>query len=334
MPLAFSASGFRGKDLEVSMGSGWNIVAFPVILPWRDEFWTLPLYFPDLKVGVTPGWPAQLAYQGMPLPQEAQVHRRELEHYKAGDLRQWQAFENFQRGEGEGDLIQAIRGYGTVSTPAAPSPSPDAWSLAWQLEKMQADEEAQLLLVDKGQDWLQDVLKPERWDEQTSYGPVAGVKEMVDPELAKLRYHLWRRVMAPFLKDRAVPFLLGRTSRALFLTLKGWPEWTGLKTVRLDLPGCRNQAEWQKVVGEAGKPAWQEKFVELLGALMAAVGGLQGLEGAHQELQEFINDVIVARWPYPAVWNWDLEIWTLDGAAEESQPILCWRGAGTGILPG
>ena len=50
------------------MGSDWNIVAFPVILPWRDEFWTLPLYFPDLKVGVTPGWPAQLPYQGMPLP--------------------------------------------------------------------------------------------------------------------------------------------------------------------------------------------------------------------------------------------------------------------------
>jgi hypothetical protein len=30
------------------MGSAWHIVAFPVILPWREEFWTLPLYFPDL----------------------------------------------------------------------------------------------------------------------------------------------------------------------------------------------------------------------------------------------------------------------------------------------
>ena len=47
------------------MGSAWHIVAFPVILPWREEFWTLPLYFPDLKVGVIPGWPEQLPYQGM-----------------------------------------------------------------------------------------------------------------------------------------------------------------------------------------------------------------------------------------------------------------------------
>ena len=84
--------------------------------------------------------------------------------------------------------------------PAAPepqSPSPNAWSLVWQLEKMQADQEAQLLLVDQGQDWLQDILKPEPWDDRASYGPVSGVAETVDPELAKLRYRLWRRVMAP-----------------------------------------------------------------------------------------------------------------------------------------
>ena len=37
------------------MGSAWHIVAFPVILPWREEFWTLPLYFPDLQVGASRG---------------------------------------------------------------------------------------------------------------------------------------------------------------------------------------------------------------------------------------------------------------------------------------
>jgi hypothetical protein len=316
------------------MGSDWNIVAFPVILPWRDEFWTLPLYFPDLKVGVTPEWPPQLPYRGMPLPKEAEVHPRELEHFKPGDLSQWQAFANYQRGQGEeGDLIQAIRGYGQTIAPT-PSPAPpDPWSLAWQLEKMQADQDAQLLLVDKGQDWLLDVLKPERWEEQPSFGRVEGVKEMVDPELAQLRYRLWRRVMGPSLQDQSAPLLLGRTSRALFLTLKGWPEWTGLKTVPLSVPGCRNATEWQAAAG-GGKPPWQDQFGELLATLLTAAAEKQDWQAASRELQEFVDEVIVGQWPFPAVWHWDLEIWAPDGALKEPQPILCWSGAGAGILPG
>jgi hypothetical protein len=317
------------------MGSGWNIVAFPVILPWRDEFWTLPLYFPELKVGVTPGWPAQLPYEGMPLPKEAEVHPRELEHYKPGDLRQWQAFENYQKGQGEeGDLLKAMRGYGQTAAPA-PAPSlPEAWSLAWQLEKIQADQEAQLLLVDKGQDWLQEVLKPEFWEEQSSFGPVAEVQETVDPELAQLRYRLWRRVMGPFLENRAAPLLLGRTSRALFLTLKGWPNWTALRTLPLSLPGCRNEAEWQAVMGDASKPAWQDKFADLLAALLTSVACLQGLMTASRELQSFVEEVIVPGWPFPAVWYWKLEIWAPEGSLEEQGPILCWADAGEAILPG
>ena len=147
------------------MGSAWHIVAFPVILPWRDEFWTLPLYFPDLQVGVIPGWPEQLPYQGMPLPSEAEVHPRELQNYNPGELRQWQAFADYRRDQDEaGDnLLQAIRGYGKAAAPEPKSPPPNAWSLAWQLEKMQADQEAKFLLVDQGQDWLQDILKPEPW---------------------------------------------------------------------------------------------------------------------------------------------------------------------------
>jgi hypothetical protein len=317
------------------MAVGWNIVAFPVILPWREEFWTLPLYFPDLKVGVTPGWPPQLPYQGMPLPREAEVHPRELQNYKPGDLRQWQAYENYQKGQGEeNDLIQTIRGYGKPAAPSSPPAPPDAWSLAWQLEKMQADQDAQLLLVDKGEDWLQDVLRPERWDEPTSFGPVEGIKEMVDPELAQLRYRLWRRVMDAFLQDRSAPLLLGRTSRALFLTLKGWPEWIGLKALRLGLPGCRSGAEWQMVAGEAGRPDWQERFVELFQSLIVSVASGQDVPEALGHLQEFVNDVIVARWPFPALWQWNLEIWAPDGAPEAPNPILCWAGAGAGILPG
>ena len=138
----------------------------------------------------------------------------------------------------------------------------------------------------------------------------------------------------PLLENQSAPLLLGRTSRALFLTLKGWPDWTALKTVRLALPGCRNETEWQTVAGDAGKAPWQDKFVELLGALLTAVADREDLQGASQELQEFVEEVIVARWPFPTVWNWDLEIWAPDGAPEGPRPILCWSGASEGILPG
>jgi hypothetical protein len=318
------------------MGSAWHIVAFPVILPWREEFWTLPLYFPDLKVGVIPGWPEQLPYRGMPMPSEAEVHPRELEHYKPGDLSQWRAFETYRRGQAGEDenVIQAIRDYGQPAVTEPPPPPPNAWSLAWQLEKMQADQEAQLLLVDQGQDWLQDILKPEPWSERASYGPVSGVAETVDPELAKLRYRLWRRVMAPDLADQSVPLLLGRASRPLFLTLKGWPDWTALKMVKLSLPGCRNGGEWLKVAGETGRPSWQEKFGELLGAFLTAVADNQELKAASRELQEFVADEIAAGWPLPEVWHGDLEIWGPDDAPEANGPVLCWGSAGGGILPG
>ncbi len=318
------------------MGSPWHIVAFPVILPWREEFWTLPLYFPDLKVGVIPGWPEQLAYQGMPLPSEAQVHPRELQYYKPGDLRQWQAFENYRRDQEEAgeNVIQAIRGYGQPAAPEPQPPPPNAWSLAWQLEKMQADQDAQLILVDQGQDWLQDILKPESWDDRGSFGPVSGVAETVDPELAKLRYRLWRRVMAPDLPNRSVPLLLGRASRPLFLTLKGWPDWTALQAVKLSLPGCRNGGEWLQVAGDAGRPPWQEKFVDLLAALLTTAADNQELKAASRELQKFVEDDIAAHWPLPAVWNWDLEIWGPNAAPEADSPVLCWDGAGKGILPG
>jgi hypothetical protein len=322
--------------MEMYMVSPWRIVAFPVILPWREEFWTLPLYFPDLQVGVIPEWPAQLPYRGMPLPPEAEVRPQELEHYKPGDVRQWQAFADYRRAQGEEgeNIIQALRDYGQAPPPEPEPPAPNLWSLAWQLEKMQADQEAQLLLVDKGQNWLQDIFKPEPWDEGRSFGPVPGVEEMVDPDLAQLRYRLWRRVMVPSLPDRSAPLLLGRTSRALFLTLKGWPDWTALRTVRLALPGCKSDVERLEVVGDTGQPPWQPKFVELLDGLLTSTADGHDLEAASRELQEFVADDIVAAWPFPAVWFWDLEIWGPQAAPRGEGPVLCWAGAGAGILPG
>jgi len=317
------------------MGAGWQVVAFPVILPWREEFWTLPLYFPDLKVGVVPGWPSQLPYEGMALPPEAETLPQEFKGYSPGDLRQWQAFEDYRQAQGEeSDLLQAIRSYGEEPAPAAAKEaSPQAWSLAWQLEKMQADQEAQMLLVDQAQQWLGEILAPEPWEEKLSFGPVPGVGEMVDTDLARLRYRLWRRVMAPYLEKPWVPLLLGRTSRPLFLSLRGWPQWTDLKKVQVSLPGCRSQAECLAAQGDVGKPQWVEGFTKLLAELLTAAADSQDLEHPAQQLQEFVDQTIAAQWPLPPSFKWDLEVWTPDPKTEEG-PVLCWPGAGAGILPG
>jgi hypothetical protein len=318
------------------MGSPWHLVAFPLILPWREEFWTLPLYFPDLKVGVIPGWPEQLPYQGMPLPPEAETYPRAFKQYKPGDMRQWQAFENYRQTQGElgENIIQALRYYGQPMPAEPQAPVSNLWSLAWQLEKMQADQEAKLVLVDKGQDWLQDIFRPEPWDKGESFEPVPGVAEMVDPELAQLRYHLWRRTLAPYLQDQSAVLLLGRTSRALFLTLKGWPDLTGIQTVQLALPGCRNSAEWQAICGDAHQPPWQDQFAALMGALLTTMAEGQEPQAASRKLQKFVDRDILAAWPLAAEWNWDLEIWAPEAAPDKAGPVLCWTGAGAGVLPG
>jgi hypothetical protein len=157
---------------------------------------------------------------------------------------------------------------------------------------------------------------------------------MVDPELAKLRYQLWRRVMAPQLEEPRAPLLLGRTSRSLFLTLKGWPEWTELVKVQVPLPGCRSHSQWLQIAGETGAPPWQPQFQGLLAAVLDVAADKEDLASAAQRLLQFLEEEVRRPWPFAEIWNWDLEIWAPDHEAPEGGPILCWAGAGTGILPG
>ena len=85
--------------------------------------------------------------------------------------------------------------------------------------------------------------------------------------------------MAPHLQDSWAPLLLGRTSRSLFLTLKGWPEWTGLKKVQISLPGCRSAEEWRQICGNGTAPPWQERAVGLLAAILEVAGDLDRTGG-------------------------------------------------------
>jgi hypothetical protein len=270
------------------------------------------------------------------MPREAEVPISALKGFQPGELRQWQAFKEFRQNqeEREDDLIQAIRRYGAapVSEPASPL---DAWRLAWQLEKMLADQEAQMVSVDRGQEWLAEILAPEPWEEQPRLGPVPGIDEMVDPELASLRYHLWERVMAPNLQDHWTPLLLGRTARTLFLTLRGWPEWSDLRAVQLPLPGCRSEKEWAQVRNSPGMPEILDKCRALLSASLTAATRSPELEEASLDLKKFVENTLAPRWPLSPRWDWNLEIWGPElEEKEEVSPVLCWAGAGAGMLPG
>jgi len=319
------------------MTAGWQIVAFPLILPWREEFWTLPLYFPDLKVGVASGWPGSLPYKGLPLPPEAEAPAGETRGFRPGDLKQWQAFKEYRQSqeEGQDDLIRAIRQYGTAAATPDPETHLVAWRLAWQLEKLQADQEAQLVRVDQGQDWLTEILSPEPWEERLNLGTVPGIGEVVDPELAHLRHHLWERVMAPYLEGRWTPLLLGRTARSIFLTLKGWPQWTGLRAARVALPGCRSEAEWLQVRNDPDLGRRLAKFGGVLAEALTRVASSQDLAAAVAEIQEFVARDLMPRWPFAPPWNWDLEVWGPEPEEKEGErPVLCWAGAGGKVLPG
>lgn len=316
------------------MASDWNIVAFPLILPWRREFWTLPLYFPHLQVGVIPEWPGQLPYRGMPLPPEAHTLPRELQYYRPGDFLQRQAFAEYQDSQAEADLLEKLRHYDRLETPkeAQVRDAPGPWSLAWQLEKLQADQEAQLQLVDQGQEWLKEILAPEPWEKSPGYGPVPGIPEMVDPDLARLRYQLWKQVMGPRLQDPWVPCLLGRTARSLVLTLRGWPEQLQEpQKVEISLPGCRNAQEWLRVRGEGEDgPSWRGQFGELLAALLDAAAALpDDPAAAARDLTDFVAGRVAASWPIPITWNLELEVWIPEPQDDFlSRPVLCWAGAG------
>jgi hypothetical protein len=316
------------------MAGAWRIIAFPLILPWRPEFWTLPLYFPELTVGVTPDWPADTPYQGMPLPPEARKPSVDYQSFAPGELTQWQAFQQFQQSREEvDDIVRALRG-----APEEPQPerraSPEAWTLAWQMEKMQADQEAQMALVDRGHDWLEEIFRPEPWADPSGFGPVAGVKEVADPELARLRYLLWRRVMGEAMAGAWAPLLLGRGAGAVFGALLGWPEWTFIGRTVVNMPGVKDAAALQAAQALLAASPWQGQFQVRLEACLEAAAGRGDLKAAAGELTAFAQGFAQA-WTEEPAWWWPLEIWTRpENSAWEWGPVLCGAPDGKDILPG
>jgi hypothetical protein len=315
----------------------WRIVAFPMILPWRLEFWTLPLFFPDLALGVLWQWPSGLPYQGRPLPPQVAAGDRDFQHYAPGELKQWQAYEEYASSqEGVEDIVRALRG-----EPAQPRVADRPWkneeasSLAWQLEMMEADQEAHLARVDRGQEWLAEILAPESLEEPGSLSGLPGASEFLDPDTARLRYLLWKREMGALLGPESAPLLLGRTSQSIFASLRNEAGAIRPPLVRFKLPGCRTEDEYQAVRKAETAADWQKGFQELLEVCLTAADQGADLGQPAQELTRWLEEELPRHWPEVPSWTWDLEIWGRDPeAGEGGETLLAWAGLGKGVVPG
>ncbi|MBM4284303.1 MAG: hypothetical protein FJ128_03490 [Deltaproteobacteria bacterium] len=220
------------------------------------------------------------------------------------------------------ELVRELRGESRRPAPERRA-SPEAWALAWQLEKMQADQEAQMHLVDRGQEWLTEIFRPEPWADTSGIRATTGVQEVADPDLARLRYLLWRRVMAPELTGSWAPLLLGRGSRGMFAALVGFSEFLSLPRLEVQLPGVRTADRWQAPAELAAEPAWRGRFREALEACLSAARSGEGLTAAGVDLSALAQEFAQA-WPTPPSWWWPLEFWPrLEVNGKAWGPLLC-----------
>lgn len=327
----------RTESEEADMAAPCRLVAFPLIIAWRPEFWSLPLYFPDLRVGVLWQWPQGLPYQGMALPAAVAAGGRELKHYAPGELTQWQAFQQYaESGEEVEDLVRVLRGEPAKPRgPEGPWPQEDVWRLAWQLEFMAANQDAALAKVDRDGEGLAELLSPEPWEEQGVLAATPGEIEMLDPETARLGYLLWRREMKAHLGAGSTPLLLGRTSSAIFASLRKEAGGPSATPERLTLPGCRTAEEFRAARGEGPAPPWQEEFeTRLADCLQAATEGT-ALAPPIRALARWLEGDLARQWPGNPSLSWELEIWAREPkAGEGGEALLGWGGLGKEVVPG
>lgn len=317
------------------MSGNFQLVAFPLILPWREEFWGLPLYFPEVIVGVLWRWPPGLPYKGRPLPDQVELGLKELKHYAPGELTQWQAYEEYAAAREEvDDILRALRGEPEEDKkPKKPWESEDIYSLAWQLELAEADQEAHLNRVEQGGEWLAEIIAPEPWEKPEGLPVLPREPEFLDPETARGRYLLWRREMAAHLSSGAVPLLLGRTSRAIFAFLREQGGAGPVTLPRLSLPGCRTESEYQALKRVAETKKWQAQFKERLDACLRAALKGTDFDSPFQELSRWIEEELLKMWPEEPTRFCDLEIWPpAPEVAEGGEALVLWGTPGKEVV--
>jgi hypothetical protein len=199
---------------------------------------------------------------------------------------------------------------------------------------MEADQEAHLSRVDQEQEMLTQVLTPEAWEEPGGLGAAPEEVEVLDPETARLRYLLWRREMGALLGPGSMPLLLGRTSQAIFTSLRREAGGGKAPRVSFRLPGCRTEDGYQ-AVKQAATAGWQEEFHQRLGACLLAAEQGEDLESSARELNRWTAAELPQLWPGLPSWTWDLEVWAGEpGIKEGGKTLLAWGGLGRAVVPG
>jgi hypothetical protein len=262
---------------------------------------------------------------------------QELRHYAPGELKQWQAYEEYTSSrEDVEDIVRALKGAPAEPEVAGgPWKDKDALSLAWQLEVMEADQEAHLAMVDQGEEGLAAILAPETLGEPEDFTVSPGEKEVLDPETARLRYLLWQRELGALLTPESLPLLLGRTARTIFASLRQEAGGGKAPQVRFTLPGCRTEDQYHVAKNGERAVGWQREFDRMLGACLTAADQGADLERPASELTQWLAEELPQQWPGIPLWTWDLEIWNREPKTREGgEALLAWGGLGKEVVPG
>ncbi|MFP3868562.1 MAG: hypothetical protein ACLFUU_10440 [Desulfobacteraceae bacterium] len=336
----------------------WQVAAFPLIVGWQPESWSLPLYFPDLLVGQLEGQPANTGLHTLPLPPLDKNLPFDWRNYRPGELQQWKAYLEFKASEempeDESDLIRAIKGEPSAIPPSEPPPEaglpqlPDAsmiWTLAWQLEKMWTEQEARLKLVQNQQSQLDTWLAPEPWEEKAAFqppptqDPLLAATALPDPELALLRLYFWRAILAPHLSHPWAPLILASPSSLGLIPEPPGPRSAGQGTAKmhLTLPGCRDRQGLEQALDQLAAAGLEGQFALALGQVLQALATNDpDLESAQAQLQGLVEQQL---WPWLKIENRQpaitLEIRQSIAAEQDLAdqikevfpgPVLFWRG--------
>lgn len=264
----------------------WQIAAFPLVIGWQPEYWSLPLYFPDLVVGLCEGQPEGTGLQSVPLPPRNESLSFDWRNYRPGELQQWKAYLDYkasaEEDEEELDLIHAIKGEPAVALPEPPQGESGVtlpkllntsatWTVAWQLEKMVAEQEAGLREIQRHQAKLDAWLAPEPWEEAAFRPPVdldprLEASESPDPELALLRLYLWRAVLGPHLTPPWAPLILAAPARFA-------PDCLPPNALQSDftLPGCQTREDLHQAQARLVSAGLESRFSLALSEVLEAL---------------------------------------------------------------
>jgi cell pole-organizing protein PopZ len=274
-----------------------QLAVFPLLVGWRKNYWSLPLYFPNLAVGEMAGAPAGVGLPTLPLPPVKKSLEREWRSYHPGELSQWGVYQNFLDSQDEGkDLLQSIRGNRPAPLPTSPDPAL-IWTLARQLEKMRVEQEEILQQTDRQQCELDTILAPDPWDEESQLLAASwqkaslGLASPPDPELTKLRLLFWRMVLDSHLRFPYTPLVLEspRTMSEIKSLIESESALGDTYQAQIILPACESKEELEKAKETLIKAGLADSFTQGLQRLLgAAARGQAAFAAAQAALEEMI----------------------------------------------